>query len=81
MYQSDYTAQLHKLKQLQFFAFDRCSPRPVGAPHRSMDGAGVMTDQIQMELEYAALSEVGLACDQLKTAVAILLDVSQGASP
>ncbi|KAK4700502.1 hypothetical protein P7C70_g5743, partial [Phenoliferia sp. Uapishka_3] len=60
-----YIDQLTKLKHLKFYASDRQSPNP-----QRLD---------QMQVEYDSLSKVGKAVDSLETAVAILLDVSQGA--
>ena len=66
-----YTAQLKKLPNLSFFAFDRETPQPDPRPSPPVK---------QMVLEYKALSEVGIACPKLREAVAICKDVSEGES-
>ncbi len=64
-----YTAQLKKLANLNFFAFDREAPQPDPRPNPPVK---------QMVLEYKALSEIGVACPKLAEAVAVYEDVSEG---
>ncbi|KAL8280080.1 hypothetical protein RQP46_007410 [Phenoliferia psychrophenolica] len=70
-----YVDQLRKLEHLKFFAFDRRSPATVDMASKGQHEREVA----KQEREFATLSEIGVACKKLETAVAILLDVSQGA--
>ncbi|KAM0754940.1 hypothetical protein T439DRAFT_322000 [Meredithblackwellia eburnea MCA 4105] len=73
---NEYVDELVKLKNLKHFAYDR---RSVVAPNVPNLAEAIEFVEDQKNLEFKALSTIGQACQSLRTAVAITLDVSQGA--